>query len=221
MLNPANKRNNPALALNAGKILAAQTANRIHKVIQQILKNNNMKKMIYLILVAAVLIIGAYFCLNCGDASCGDKCQDKSHNHNKIANTENSESCGGCGNNSCDKSCNSNPGNDSTDLKSLMPSCNLTNDEMIERKKTLQETMVKKINRTEELENGYDLIFVEPIEYSTELLEFINFERACCSNFSFALIFEPNNKATHLQMYGSKEIKVELKDGFTALGVLK
>lgn len=180
-----------------------------------------MKKMIYLILVAAVLIIGAYFCLNCGDASCGDKCQDKSHNHNKIANTENSESCGGCGNNSCDKSCNSNPGNDSTDLKSLMPSCNLTNDEMIERKKTLQETMVKKINRTEELENGYDLIFVEPIEYSTELLEFINFERACCSNFSFALIFEPNNKATHLQMYGSKEIKVELKDGFTALGVLK
>lgn len=79
----------------------------------------------------------------------------------------------------------------------------------------------EKIVKVEELETGYDLIFHESIEYSTELLEFINFERGCCSNFSFALIFEPNNIATHLQMYGSKEIKEEIKDGFIELGFLK
>lgn len=81
--------------------------------------------------------------------------------------------------------------------------------------------MAKKIAKVEELETGYDLTFQESIEYSQELLEFINFERKCCSNFSFALIFEPNNRATHLQMYGSKEIKEELKDGFIELGFLK
>ena len=81
--------------------------------------------------------------------------------------------------------------------------------------------MAKKIVRTEELETGYDMIFQEPIEYSKELLEFINFERGCCSGFSFALIFEPDNKATHLQMYGSKEIKEELKSGLKEVGFLK
>ena len=81
--------------------------------------------------------------------------------------------------------------------------------------------MAKKIARVEELETGYDLVFNEPKEYSAELLEFINFERNCCSSFSYALIFEPNNKATHLQIYGSKEIKSEIAKGFKELGLLK
>ena len=92
---------------------------------------------------------------------------------------------------------------------------------MLERKSFLQSTMSKKIARVEELETGYDLVFNEPKEYSAELLEFINFERSCCSSFSYALIFEPNNKATHLQIYGSKEIKSELAKGFKELGLLK
>ena len=131
-----------------------------------------------------------------------------------------STACGSCGKNSCDKSCSSNP-NNSTDLKSLVPSCNLSNSEMTNRKEFLQATMVTKIFKVEELETGYDLIFHESIEYSKELLEFINFERGCCSSFSFALVFEPNNMATHLQMYGSKEIKEELKNGFIEVGFLK
>ena len=81
--------------------------------------------------------------------------------------------------------------------------------------------MSKKIAGVKELETGYDLVFNEPKEYSTELLEFINFERGCCSSFSYALVFEPNNKATHLQIYGSKEIKSELAKGFKELGLLK
>lgn len=92
---------------------------------------------------------------------------------------------------------------------------------MIERKTTLQESMVKKIKRTVELENGYDLIFIEPKEYSSELLEFINFERVCCSSFTYALIFEPNSRATHLQIYGSRAIKEELRTGLIELGVIK
>ena len=131
------------------------------------------------------------------------------------------DACGSCGKNSCDKNCASSQGSDSSNLKGMMPSCNLSNSEMEGRKKFLLETMAKKIVRTEELETGYDMIFQEPIEYSKELLEFINFERGCCSGFSFALIFEPDNKATHLQMYGSKEIKEELKSGLKEVGFLK
>ncbi len=110
---------------------------------------------------------------------------------------------------------------DSAKLKALVPSCNLSGSQMMERKSFLQSSMAQKIERVEELETGYDLIFTQPKEYSIELLEFINFERSCCSSFSYALIFEPNNKATHLQIYGSKEIKAELAGGFKELGFIK
>ena len=105
-------------------------------------------------------------------------------------------------------------------LKNLIPSCNLTGVDLVKRKEELQSSFVKKIYKVEELETGYDFIFHEPIAYSSELLEFINFERNCCSSFAFALIFEPHNKATHLQIYGSKEIKEEIKRVFKELGVL-
>lgn len=169
-----------------------------------------------LIAISAIVIIGASAFYFLRKDSCKDECcKPKTTTENKH-----STACGSCGKNSCDKSCSSNP-NDTTDLKSLVPSCNLSNSEMAYRKEFLQATVAKKIAKIEELETGYDLIFHEPVEYSKELLEFINFERGCCSNFSFALIFEPNNKATHLQMYGSKDIKEELKNGFIELGFLK
>lgn len=108
----------------------------------------------------------------------------------------------------------------SENFKELIPSCSLTNDEMVARKDWLEKGLATKISKIVELANGYDLIFNESIEYSKELLDFINFERNCCSNFSYALIFEPHNKATHLQIYGSKQIKQELAKGFKKLGLI-
>ncbi len=105
-------------------------------------------------------------------------------------------------------------------FKELIPSCNLSNSQMIDRKTFLTNGLAKKISELKELSEGFDLIFREPVEYSKELLEFINFERNCCSNFTFALIFEPSNRATHLQIYGSKSIKKELENGFRELGLI-
>lgn len=51
---------------------------------------------------------------------------------------------------------------------------------MAERNEFHQPTVAKRIAKVEELETGYDLIFHKPVEYSKELLEFINFERSCC-----------------------------------------
>lgn len=142
------------------------------------------------------------------------------------AKTEHDEAtCGKCNKNSCDASCNSNPDNDTTKegqrLKDLVPSCNLSQKQMVDRKAFLTDKygMFTKVQKIVEMKDGYDFVFVEPKEFSVQLLEFINFERNCCSNFSFALEFEPNEKATHMKMYGSQSIKNELKKGFTELGV--
>lgn len=136
----------------------------------------------------------------------------------------NGNHCTNCGKNSCDLDCSARKGDllSGTDLKSLVPSCDLSASEMSERRSFLQSTIVKSITRIEEMENGYDLIFEgQPKQFSAELLDFINFERGCCSSFSFALIFEPHEKAVHLQMYGSKQIKEELAKGFIEAGFLK
>lgn len=155
-------------------------------------------------------------------AFCQKKLGDSASKNKKM--TKEIKVCDKCGQSSCDESCSSNPKNVSADgnrMKELIPSCNLSSSEMVERKKFLQSDLTKKVVKVMELENGYDLIFHEPIEYSKELLEFINFERGCCSNFSFSLIFEPDNKATHLQIFGSKEIKAELAKGYKELGLIK
>jgi hypothetical protein len=136
------------------------------------------------------------------------------------------EACPKCGKNSCTKECASSEFATVTEgekLKSIVPSCNLSASQMVDRrtKLTSKYSMFQKVKKVVEMEDGYDFVFSEPKEFSQKLLEFINFERACCSNFSFALEFEPNEKATHLKMYGSPAIKQELKNGFKELGVIK
>lgn len=134
--------------------------------------------------------------------------------------------CNNCAKSSCNKECLSPMDatasiTDSSQLKALLPSCSLSAAALSRRKEFLQASIASKIADVEELETGYGLIFNQPNEYATTLLEFINVERNCCSSFSYALIFEPNNKTTHLHIYGSEEIKIELSKGFKALGLLK
>lgn len=130
------------------------------------------------------------------------------------------EICPNCKKNACDMSCSSKSANktlnDGKRLKELMPSCSLNEQQMNDRKDELTEKygFFDKVEKVIELKDGYDFVFVQPKEFSQELLSFINFERNCCSNFSFALEFEPKGKATHLKIYGSKAIKEEVKKGF-------
>lgn len=101
----------------------------------------------------------------------------------------------------------------------ILPSCNLNEKELAERGNTLSKTIFSKAKAINSLKDGYDIVFNEPKEFSTELLEMVNFERSCCSGFTWALVFEPNNKATHLQVYGSKQIKKEMGNAFKSLGL--
>jgi hypothetical protein len=148
----------------------------------------------------------------------GQTCCSNTDTKIKTANT-----CTHCGKNTCDKTCSSNiqtaSMKEASDLKQSLPSCNLSASQLVDRKTFLKSTIATKIKEVKEIETGYDLVFNEPREYAAELLAFINFESSCCSSFTYALVFEPNNKAMHLQIYGSKEIKEELGKGFKALGL--
>lgn len=100
-----------------------------------------------------------------------------------------------------------------------LPSCSLTQKEFAERGDTLSKTIFSKAKAINTLKDGYDIVFNEPKEFSADLLEVVNFERSCCSGFTWALVFEPHNKAIHLQVYGSKQIKTEMRNAFKAFGI--
>ncbi len=130
--------------------------------------------------------------------------------------------CSHCGKTTCDKSCSSNLTTNTkatTMQNKTLPSCSLNEKEFAERGSELSKTIFSKAKSIKSLKDGYDIIFNEPKEFSTELIEMVNFERSCCSGFTWALVFEPNNKATHLQVYGSQKIKEEMKNAFKAFGL--
>lgn len=104
-------------------------------------------------------------------------------------------------------------------MNNILPSCSLSKAALAERGAMLHKTIFSKAKAINPLENGYEVIFHEPKEFSLDLIEMVNFERTCCSDFTWALVFEPNNKATHLQIYGSKKVKDEMRNAFKSLGL--
>lgn len=130
--------------------------------------------------------------------------------------------CSHCGKTTCDKSCSSNSVTNTKDRamqNNTLPSCSLNEKELAERGSTLSKAIFSKATSINSLKDGYDIVFNESKEFSTELMEMVNFERSCCSGFTWALVFEPNNKATHLQVYGSKQIKDEMGNAFKSFGL--
>ena len=135
--------------------------------------------------------------------------------------------CPNCGKTTCNTSCSADSENPTVrerkSFQSFIPSCDLSAKRMLERKAELMdnESIFQQVDHVSELANGYDFVFTQPKDFSYRLLEFINFERSCCSSFTFSLEFEPYEKATHLKIFGSISIKEELRKGFTELNIIK
>lgn len=146
----------------------------------------------------------AGFC-SCSNAQSGKvKTQEKS----KVA------TCSHCGKSTCSKDCSA-----GTVTTKILPSCSLNEKEFAERSDTLSKTIFSKAKVIKQLKTGYDITFNEPKEFSLQLIEMVNFERSCCSGFTWALVFDPNNGATHLLVYGSKSIKEEMRNAFKSFGI--
>jgi len=139
----------------------------------------------------------------------------------KVATTK-AAVCSNCGGTTCGKSCSSNSlteKKDTTMQNKILPSCSLNEKQFTERGNMLSKTIFSKAKSIHNLKDGYDIVFNEPKEFSLDLIEMVNFERSCCSDFTWAVVFEPNNKATHLQVYGSKKVKDEMKNAFKSFGL--
>lgn len=95
------------------------------------------------------------------------------------------------------------------EMKEAALVCNLSDSELIERAQLLREEIFKpdKVSDIIELEDGYKYIYNQPVDFSLELIEFINFERKCCPAFKFTLEFEPEEGPISLKIYGSEQIR--------------
>jgi hypothetical protein len=172
------------------------------------------RKMIILITAVVILITAIIGCIFCEDI-CGSTCT-----FSKRSGIKDHAACESCGQDACIPSCTDEPVIENVSEEKPLPSCNLTSREQSERIEKLKVNLFKKAKSVIELNDGYDFVFVEPIEFSNQLFEVINFERVCCPYFTWGLIFEPQNKAMHLQIYGSEAIKEELRLVLKDLGLI-
>ena len=72
--------------------------------------------------------------------------------------------------------------------KSALPvACKLTGPEGAGRRLEVSEALSGDVLRADELEDGYAFGFPGSAEWARKLVDFVNFERACCPFFAFAL----------------------------------
>ncbi len=90
--------------------------------------------------------------------------------------------------------------------------CALTSDELLERKEELRTIIVPEITRTVELENGVTMYFDDNDLLLSQVMEFIEKEKACCPFFKFDLSILPFQKGFALQISGAEGTKEFILD---------
>lgn len=92
--------------------------------------------------------------------------------------------------------------------KKIALACRLTDKDQITRMNELHQTLFKKVSRTVEHPNSYELVFEKSDNTIVDdLTEFIKFERLCCPWLVFHLTFQPDEGPISLDMGDSAETK--------------
>lgn len=90
--------------------------------------------------------------------------------------------------------------------------CNLTNEDLIERKKLLKEKIFSKVTNREQTQNGYVYYFEYDKLMLENILEFTKTEKACCPFFKFDISILPFDLGIAIQLSGSEEVVEMLED---------
>ncbi len=90
--------------------------------------------------------------------------------------------------------------------------CSLSDPAKLARRAELREQFVPAVVRTEELENGYAYEFAG--KDAGLVLDFVSFERDCCTFFSFVVEIAPKNGPVRLTMSGPEGTKAFLDSAF-------
>lgn len=92
--------------------------------------------------------------------------------------------------------------------KKIALACKLTDRDQIKRMNELHQTLFRKVARTVEHPNSYELIFDQSDDAMIDdLTEFIKFERQCCPWLVFRLRFLPEEGPISLEMGDSEETR--------------
>ena len=176
----------------------------------------NLKKIIMVIMVSGITFTGCSQTREGCGSSCGKSC-----NHEKTeSNSTNKDVCGNCGKSSCDKNCSTGlSSNQEKEQHIHNSSCSLPKEKARKRVKSIIGAVFSKVVSVSEIKTGYDFTFKESFKFSAELLEFVKMEQGCCGSFTYGLVFDPDKKTIHLQVYGSDEIKKEVAQMLPMLGV--
>jgi hypothetical protein len=89
--------------------------------------------------------------------------------------------------------------------------CTLTEAEKVTREEEVVD-LFKHVLQVNELADGYALRFPGSDTWANKLVQFITFERGCCSFFTFALLFEPKQGPIWLHLRGPEGVKAIIED---------
>ncbi len=92
--------------------------------------------------------------------------------------------------------------------------CSLSDPAKVERRAELRAAFIPAIERTEELENGYAFQFAG--KDAELVLDFVAFERDCCTFFSFVIELAPKNGPVTLTMSGQEGTKAFIQTAFAS-----
>jgi len=98
------------------------------------------------------------------------------------------------------------------DLFSGAIQCNLMEEELLERKVKLKETIFSKVLRKEKSKNGYIFYFEDDANLLASVFEQVTLEKACCPFFKFDISILPNDQGFALQISGSEAAMEMLGD---------
>jgi hypothetical protein len=93
--------------------------------------------------------------------------------------------------------------------------CNLTEDQLQERRTEVLKTLKSALVETKELEDGYAYCFPSDESWITELTKLITAERACCPFLRFNLRIEPSRGPIWLELTGPEGTKDFLQSLFS------
>jgi hypothetical protein len=97
--------------------------------------------------------------------------------------------------------------------------CTLSDADLQARSREVAELFAQ-ATHVEEVADGYAFAFPSGSEWAHQLLDFADFERACCPFFSFSLRFPSPHEAIWLDVRGqAPEVKEMIRTGFRARAV--
>ncbi len=85
--------------------------------------------------------------------------------------------------------------------------CQLTDSDQVKRMQELHDTIFRKVAKTVEHRNSYELVFKPDSDLANQLAAFITFEQSCCPWLKFQLTFQPDNGPVSLKLGNSEETK--------------